>query len=141
MGAEGDFSDFTVSDPGGKLGRHLSERSSHLGCVDSNTKYHLEVKASTDEDLSNPFFMSSNQMNMAMDHSSLGRRDQVPATDVYVVARVYGIVLGGRTHAPKVCFLVDPWRMMLEDSLKFGISGKWTLQVSRLLGNQHSVRG
>jgi hypothetical protein len=135
MDAERDFSDFTVADPEGKLGQHLSERSSNLSCVNSSTTYHLEVKASTDEDLSSPFFMSSNQMNMAMEHSSLGRRDGVPATDVYVVARVYGVVLGGQTHAPKVCFLVDPWRMMLEDSLKFGISGKWMLQVSRLLEN------
>jgi hypothetical protein len=134
MRAERDFSDFTVFDPEGKFGQHLSERSSHLGNVDRKTTYHLEVKAST-EDLSSLFFMSSNQMKMAMDYSSLGRRDQVSATDVYVVARVYGIVLGGQTHSPKVCFLVDPWRMMLEDSLKFGISGKWTLQVSQQLEN------
>jgi hypothetical protein len=127
MGTESHFSDFTLSDPKGKLGQYLSERSSNLGNVSSKTKYHLEVKATT-EDLSNSFFMSSNQMDMAMDHSSLGRGDRVPATDVYVVARVYDIVLGGQAHAPKVCFLVDPWRMMLEGSLKFGI--KWTLQVS-----------
>jgi hypothetical protein len=104
MSAEGDFSDFTVSDTEGKLRQHLSERSSNLGYVDSKTTYHLEVKASTEEDLLNPFFMSNNQMNMAMEHSSLGRRDRVPATDVYVVTRVYDIVLGDRRISPRYAF-------------------------------------
>ena len=159
MGHEAEFSDFSFVDGPGRFGRYLATRCEGLPRVNAATVWHVEVKSTT-ERVGEPWYLSGNQVGMAFRWSALSLplrglglageaegggigggdgvgREGAVARDVYVVARVFNVSLGGvgsggEEKEAKVLFLVDPVRLVCQGRLAWEVLGKVAVRV---LGN------
>ncbi|KAH0427347.1 heterokaryon incompatibility [Colletotrichum camelliae] len=116
LGDESKTADFTYKDEGGRMLSVIGLSSFAKDWRDKHITYHIEVKGTVLE-VSEPFHMSQHQMDMALKHS---RRELIP-TDIYVIARVYG--LGHRHADTRVRFYIDPWRYISAGRLNLKSEG------------------
>ncbi|KIW88649.1 uncharacterized protein Z519_10695 [Cladophialophora bantiana CBS 173.52] len=104
---EGGRADFTIgdSDASQAFTQYLRANWGWNRSVDSNTKYHLEVKSTPNRVENDTYWtLSANQIRMARQWSVDLVTASEPLRHVYVLVRVFDV-----DGEPRLWFVVDPW--------------------------------
>ncbi|OAL17688.1 hypothetical protein AYO22_11344 [Fonsecaea multimorphosa] len=123
------YATFTLADTSGMFSRYVAECYPEARrWIKRPPVYHLDVRT-TKGDLSSEFCYSNAQWKMARTYTIPDSTDTNIPTDVYFLVRVFNADI---KKEPEVQFLLDPWSLYLQDSLRLKAEKEYHVTIHGL---------